>query len=95
MLKHFWGKVGEERVVEWKKLEEELGKVAELIERTSNGGEYVMGDTLTYADIALASYIIWIRNTFGRESEEWRDVSSWHGGKWAKVLENLKDYEQV
>ncbi|KAG1882746.1 hypothetical protein F4604DRAFT_1879410 [Suillus subluteus] len=38
-------------------------------------GKWIMGDTFSYADII---------------DDEWARISSWNGGKWAKVLEDVE-----
>jgi glutathione S-transferase len=45
-------------------------------------GPYFMGTTISFADIVLASYSMWIRKILGEESEEWKDIISWNGSRW-------------
>ncbi|KAF9478093.1 hypothetical protein BDN70DRAFT_913847 [Pholiota conissans] len=84
---------GDAAVAEWAKLREALGKVDVLYSKTS--GPYLMGDTLSWADIVVAGYLTMIKVIFGEDSQEWRNISTWHDGRWKKCIDNLKKYETV
>ncbi|KAI3611314.1 hypothetical protein WG66_002098 [Moniliophthora roreri] len=43
-------------------------------------GDFVFGETITWADFVLAEWVIWYRILFGVDSEEWKDIASWHDG---------------
>ena len=49
-------------------------------------GEFVLGDTISYADGILAAWLTWIKIT----NEIWKDVATWHNGRWATYLENVE-----
>ncbi|THU83184.1 hypothetical protein K435DRAFT_871561 [Dendrothele bispora CBS 962.96] len=71
----------EKRKEEWKKLGEGFGQVNKWYGREDvlvMGGE----EKACFADFAFAiGYVIWIRILFGKESEEWEDVSGWQDGR--------------
>ncbi|EPQ57497.1 hypothetical protein GLOTRDRAFT_74336 [Gloeophyllum trabeum ATCC 11539] len=50
---------------------------------------YLMGDTPSWADIIVAAYTLSIKRIHGENSDEWRQLSSWHGGRWAKLVDAL------
>ncbi|THU87366.1 hypothetical protein K435DRAFT_842574 [Dendrothele bispora CBS 962.96] len=85
---------GEKRKEEWKKLEEGLGQIDKWY---ASGKEdiLVMGgeDKACFADFAFAGFVIWIRILFGKESEEWKDVSGWHSERWGRMIQVLEKYE--
>ncbi|KAF5361271.1 hypothetical protein D9758_010318 [Tetrapyrgos nigripes] len=82
----------EKRKGEWKKLEEGLGKVAGWYGKDNT---FVMEgeDSACFADFMLGGFIIWIRILFGKNSEEWKDVASWHGGRLGRLIKALEKYE--
>ncbi|KAF9479948.1 hypothetical protein BDN70DRAFT_878247 [Pholiota conissans] len=84
---------GEEGVKEWAKYKEGLGKVDAWYAKTS--GPFLMGDTVSWADFVVAAYIVWLRIIWGEDSKEWKDITSWHDGRWKGLIENLKKYETV
>ncbi|THU85860.1 hypothetical protein K435DRAFT_763842 [Dendrothele bispora CBS 962.96] len=84
---------GEKRKEEWKKLEEGLGQVDKWYGKEDvlvMGGE---DNKACFADFAFAGYVIWIRILFGKESEEWKDVSGWQDGRWGRMIQALEKYE--
>lgn len=84
----------EERTAQW-------GKVREFFDKmnTKLGGEgthsWFMGDTISFADFALAGLILSQRMVWGEGSAEWKDLSTWHGGKWATFIERLEKYQTM
>lgn len=57
-----------------------------------SGGEQ---ERILYADVVVAAQLRWMKTLFGEESEEWRDVMSWDGGRWKKLVEVFGKYEAV
>lgn len=84
---------GAEGATQWAAFEVGLGTVAGWYAKS--GGPFVMGDTVSWADFIVGSWLIWLRTIWGEDSRQWKDVVSWHGGRWAKVLGDLKEYQKV
>lgn len=84
---------GEAADAEWVKFEAGMGEIATLYTKTD--GPFLMGNTACWADLVAAAYAIWWRTIWGEESEEWKRISAWNGGLWSKLLDSLKDYQQV
>ncbi|KAK0501805.1 hypothetical protein EDD18DRAFT_1347874 [Armillaria luteobubalina] len=83
---------GEERESEWAKLVEAFGKIDKWY---GKGDRYVMGDVVSYADFTVSAWAMWFRTLFGEDSEEWKDVAKWHGGRWGRLVKDLEKYETV
>ncbi|KAH0836692.1 hypothetical protein J3R83DRAFT_8414 [Lanmaoa asiatica] len=49
-------------------------------------GEFVLGNTISYADGILAAWLTWIKVT----GVVWKEVATWHNGRWATYLENVE-----
>ncbi|KAF9240702.1 hypothetical protein BU15DRAFT_61366 [Melanogaster broomeanus] len=58
---------------------------------TKSDGEYVMGDTVSYADGILAGWLIWVKITNGI----WKDVATWHNGRWQTYLATMESYATI
>lgn len=56
---------------------------------------FFFGETLSYADLELVSYLLWMKVVVGPENPEWKAVESWDGGKWAKLLALTEKYQVV
>lgn len=84
---------GEEQ---WVLLEEGFGKVDKWLQGNGPGkGDFVMGDKITYADFQLSAILMWARTVFGPDSEEWKTIAGWHGGKWKRWIEYFDQYAAV
>jgi len=83
---------GADHAVTWKKLHDALGKVDEWIRAGGEDAKYVMGDTLSYADLFLAAYMHWSRHLW-EDSHEWDKIKEWHGGRWSNLMKSLEKYE--
>ncbi|KAK0489660.1 hypothetical protein EDD18DRAFT_1259043, partial [Armillaria luteobubalina] len=75
---------GEEREKMWKTTRENLGKMNKWFEGSE--GDFVMGKEPCFTDTVISAFLWLIRNTVGRESEEWKDVATWNDGRWGKHL---------
>ncbi|KAF8625628.1 hypothetical protein AX17_006813 [Amanita inopinata Kibby_2008] len=82
---------GAEAEAAWAVLKEgydNLDKMWQLSE-----GPYVMGKTLSFMDIVVISWSLWLRNVFGKDSQRWKDIASWNDGRWGRLVESLAKYE--
>ena len=56
-------------------------------------------DTPAMRRSIIAANLMWIRETLGEASDEWKDVLSWDGGRWAvlplAVMDEMRRYEMV
>ena len=77
------------RAKQWVALEKAFGKIAGWLDAAGKQGQFFMGDRLSFADFILGARLIWMKRTLGEDSDEWRKVAGWHGGRWAKFLEAL------
>lgn len=85
---------GEAHKLAWKEVESGFGKVDRWLNDGPNeGAPFVMGDQISFSDFMIAGELQWCLTAFGEDSELWRDMMVWHGGRWAKLFNNLKKYE--
>ncbi|PPQ72101.1 hypothetical protein CVT26_006879 [Gymnopilus dilepis] len=85
---------GDRRVKEWKKVERGFAKIDAWYAKNGGSGPFIWA-TPCWADFVVGGYLAWIRAALGEESEEWRDFTSWHGGRWKALAEGLKKYEEI
>ncbi|KDR83237.1 hypothetical protein GALMADRAFT_875468 [Galerina marginata CBS 339.88] len=86
---------GPDRVREWAKVERGLGKADAWLRKNGGSGPFMLGTTPCWADFVIGGYMAWIKSALGEESEEWKDIASWHDGRWKMFIEGLKKYENV
>ncbi|KAF8960754.1 hypothetical protein BDZ97DRAFT_1281072 [Flammula alnicola] len=84
---------GEKADAEWEKYKDGLGTVD--VWYAKSGGPFLMDDTVSWADFVIAGYVIWLRIVWGEDSQQWKDITSWHDGRWQNLIDNLKKYETI
>lgn len=87
-------KSAEAREQQWGAVEAAFGKVAGWLDVGGQPRTRFMGDVASYADLVLAAMLISMRRAVGEESEEWKRVAGWHGGRWAAFLEEFGRFER-
>lgn len=87
--------VGNERIELWAKFREGMNQVDKCMAKTDAKGPFVMGDTISWADFLLSGGLIWFKLVWGEESEEWKEVASWNGGRWDNLLRALGKYQST
>lgn len=83
---------GEQAVVEWAKVREAWTMVDGWYAKNGGNGSFLLGETLSWPDFVIASNLILTRTIFGEESDKWKDVATWNGGRWKKLLKVLDMY---
>ena len=81
------GALGE---AEWSRFREDLGKVDVWYSKT--GGLYILGDIISWADIVVVGYLTWLKIIWGEDSQWWKDILSWHNGRWGGLVDSFKKY---
>jgi len=86
---------GNTRTEEWKKLGKGLETIQSYLVSTDDKGPYMLGDTISWSDLLLFSFLYWFKIIWGEDSAEWKDVASWNGGRWEAHLNALNKYSTV
>lgn len=82
---------GPQREEHWKEVQQGFALVAPLLE----GKKFALGDIISFADVTIASWILFIKRLLGAESKEWNDIEGWNDGLWAAYLANFVEYEKI
>ncbi len=83
---------GDEAKEVWAQYEAGLGKIARCYPEKDI---WAMGVSPSFADFVAGGEIYWIRLLLGTDSEEWKALVGWHGGRWGKLEEALRKYATV
>ncbi|KAF4613743.1 hypothetical protein D9613_008017 [Agrocybe pediades] len=86
---------GEVALREWDKLRDGLGKLDGFYAKMDDKGPFILGEKISWGDIVLAGHFTWMKLAFGEGSQQWKDISSWHGGRWGKLLKLFDAYTAV
>jgi glutathione S-transferase len=88
-----WGKkmedispIGEEKEKQWGRLKEDWGRLAG---RFPEDKTLVLGDRLSFADIVVVAHVALVKRLM---PEEWDEVRTWHGGRWAAMLDHFEQH---
>lgn len=82
-----------EREPLWLAVRDGFSKVAKILSANGEDSVFFYGNTPSFADFIIMGYLHYIEVSLGSESGEWKDVQTWDGGRWAKLLkfaDNLK-----
>lgn len=79
----------------WKQVKEWLDVVDGWLQKEDNNGPYVMGETMSFADIAVASVFTCARRLLGDSSEEWQELMRWNGGRWGRIIASFEKFGTV
>ncbi|EIN07717.1 hypothetical protein PUNSTDRAFT_120997 [Punctularia strigosozonata HHB-11173 SS5] len=82
---------GQKYIDQWGKTEAGFTKIKDVIKKNGEGAQFVMGDTVSFGDLFLASWLLWIRQT--ASGEQWEKVRGWDAGFWGKFVDSLVKYE--
>ncbi|KAK0430511.1 hypothetical protein EV421DRAFT_1721502, partial [Armillaria borealis] len=83
---------GEHRASQLAVVKDDLGKVDKWM---TEGHTFVMGETPTFADFTMSAWLFFLRICLGEDSPKWKELSSWHDGRWGKLVKNFEKYEAV
>ena len=86
---------GAEREMEWAKVKAVFNTVDGWLQSAKADGPYLLGGGPGFADLVVASFVLWMKNIWGDGSVEWEDIKTWNEGRWVKYLDGLKAYQAV
>lgn len=79
----------------WKSLEEGFNSVSTWLDVNTSNGPLVMGDSITYGDTVVAALLMWPKVVLGEDSDGWKTIMTWNGGRWARLSKEFEKYEIV
>lgn len=74
---------------QWGRLEKAFGVMASWFEAAGDGRVLFLGTDegqICHADTQIGGLLKWIQTVFGPESEEWRRVEGFDGGRWKRFM---------
>lgn len=83
---------GADKEKEWAQLRDDFGNIDAWMKKED---KYFMSDVISYADFTISAWLLYIRIVYGADSEEWKDILTWHKGRWGALVKNLEKYEIV
>ncbi|TFY71087.1 hypothetical protein EVG20_g1916 [Dentipellis fragilis] len=92
-IEGFVGKKAEEIAPEgplkdaaWKKVVDTLGAVQGWASQNEKGA-FIMGDKVSFADLAVMGPLMWLKAVEGVESKEWKELVKINDGRWGRLVE--------
>lgn len=67
--------------------------VAQWFEMDGVPKPFVMGDTVCYADLTLAAWMVTFKKVLGVDSDVWQAIRTWDDGRWERFLQAVAKYE--
>jgi len=74
---------------------QKLDSFREILELGDGDGtsSYIMGNTFTFADFAVGSFLFFARKLDGDGGEIWQQLMSWQNGRWARLWKEVEELE--
>jgi glutathione S-transferase len=82
--------VGEELDKTWRNTKGFFDSMDKWYEES--GGPYLMGNAPSFADFAVGAFLVAVKMVNGEDSEEWGKISTWHDGRWFKLVKDLEEF---
>ncbi|KAG6807307.1 hypothetical protein H0H93_001751, partial [Arthromyces matolae] len=76
---------------EWDKLKAGFDVINAWWEKAE--GPFLLGEKPAFVDFAVAALLQNVKQVFGIRSSQWKDISSWNGGRWGELVTRLQEYE--
>ena len=86
---------GDARIEEWGKFEKGMDRLHSYLISTDKNGPYMMGNTISWSDLVLFSFLSYFKAAWGGDSQEWKDIASWNDGRWEAYMNALKECQTV
>jgi glutathione S-transferase len=86
---------GPQREHAWMMVKEQFNFLAGILEKNVGDGDgtVAQGHSLSYADFAICSVLIWIETM--APSDGWVRVRDWNGGRWSRLRDRCREYMDV
>ncbi|KAH6893672.1 hypothetical protein BKA70DRAFT_1323762 [Coprinopsis sp. MPI-PUGE-AT-0042] len=72
----------------WTRLEEEY------YAKTDDKGPWLLGDKPSFGDFVVLAALIFFRQILGEDSEEWKMIRGFNGGRWARLYDETAHLRQ-
>ncbi|KAF5367757.1 hypothetical protein D9758_009849 [Tetrapyrgos nigripes] len=76
----------------WDRIKNALGGLVKLMK---DEDPFVMGKRVSLADAAVFGRLACIRWVWNEETDEWKGIMSWHGGRWSRLFEAYESLPEV
>jgi len=86
---------GEDRERQWALVKIDFDKVEAWYSKNGGTGPFLMGETLTWADLVVAGSTLWLKIIWGEDHPDWKEIETWHSGRWKKLIDALEIYSAV
>jgi len=73
-------------------LKTNLDKVESWYTKSDGRGPFMLGDTVSWADLNVAGWNMFMKVVLGEDSKEWKEIESWNDGRWRNILINLQSF---
>jgi len=72
-----------------------LDVLATWHDANEEGGLFLSGHSICYADVVFASRLKWAKVALGGDSKDWKVLTELNGGRWGKIAKNFAQFESV
>lgn len=84
----------EARPEAWKKVLEGLKQVGVWLDMEGHG-DFVMGEKLSWGDVVIGNWLLFIRRLWGGDNSEWKELMGFDEGRWKQYFDFFVRFEYV
>ncbi|KAG8778352.1 hypothetical protein FRC12_025020 [Ceratobasidium sp. 428] len=74
---------------------DEFGKKLDYNKGPGEDGPFVMGNRISFTDFAIGGAIFWLRRAEGGDTPQWKIMTEWQGGRWARIWAEIEKLEKA
>lgn len=79
----------------WATFKINLEDLSKAYAENGPGSKFFVGNTFTYADVVVASFLLWVKLVEGEGSAQWKEFGTWNDGLWVKLLDVTEKWQRV
>ncbi|KAJ4000447.1 hypothetical protein F5050DRAFT_498111 [Lentinula boryana] len=79
----------------WDQVRRGLDSISRYMDANGMEGLFWFGEELTYADVVMVAWLVWVKRVLGRETSEWRNILDWNDGRWGRLMVHFQQWEYV
>ncbi|TFK22725.1 hypothetical protein FA15DRAFT_671260 [Coprinopsis marcescibilis] len=82
----------------WKDVEKDVAlwlQYLDIRNATDRKGVWVIGSEFSFADSVIGGVFFSTKALWGEQSEQWKLVKNWSGGRWVEYIDSMEKYTAV
>ncbi|KAJ3725169.1 hypothetical protein C8R42DRAFT_694978 [Lentinula raphanica] len=79
----------------WDQVRRGLDAMSRYMDANGKQGLFWFGDELTYADMVMVAWFVWVKRILGEETSEWKNIIQMNNGRWGRLMHYFQQWEFI